>query len=391
MNADYNYNYHYSLPESLIARQPAEPRDAARLFVYDTARNEITFDIFANLGAHLPKKSLLVMNDTKVVPARAMLKKETGGKIEVLFLVNEWRQAPGEPIPVLVDRKITVGARLFFNDPDAKISFTVTRQDENIFYLAPSLLNSGSSSRTSLNLISNSSSKSNLAHELFELLDKNGVTPLPKYIKNTGIGETALREKYQAVFGKNPASVAAPTASLHFTEHLLAQLEKQGVEKAFVTLNVGLGTFAPVSAESLANGTLHTEFLTIPAHSRNAIAAHKRTGEPVIAVGTTVVRTLEAEAAKILFADDSPANNNDITDATQIFIRPPYDFKIVDTMITNFHLPDTSLMMLVQAFLEHKNMNAQKQKRARNLVDLYEVAIKEKFRFYSFGDAMLIK
>ena len=370
---DANYPYYYNLHKDRIARQSAEPRDAARLFVYDTTRDEITFDTFANLGAHLPKKSLLVLNDTKVVPARVMLKKETGGKIEVLFLVNEWQQTPDKPIPALVDRKITIGAQLFFKDPNAKITFTVARQDENIFYLTPSF--------------SNLKSRSNPAQELFKLLDKNGVTPLPKYIKNTGIGEAALRKKYQAVFGKNPASVAAPTASLHFTEHLLAKLEKSGVEKTFVTLNVGLGTFAPVSAESLASGTLHTEFLTIPAQSRVTIAAHKYAGEPVVAVGTTVVRTLEAEAVKIL----STSNNGDITDATQIFIRPPYDFKIVDAMITNFHLPDTSLMMLVQAFLEHKNISAQKQKKTRSLVDLYEIAIKEKFRFYSFGDAMLIK
>jgi S-adenosylmethionine:tRNA ribosyltransferase-isomerase len=352
-------HYFYDLPESLIARQPAEPRDAARLFVYDTAQDTITFDTFSHLDRHLPQKSLLVLNDTKVVPARAILKKETGGKIEVLFLVNEWRRENGEPIPALVDRKITVGTRLFFDGPNTKIFFTVTQQNENIFYLSPSFP----------------------PNDLFAILNKKGITPLPKYIKQTGLDEAALRKKYQAVFGKNPASVAAPTASLHFTERLLTRLEKQGVEKTFITLNVGLGTFAPVSAESLANGTLHTEFLTIPASSRAAIAAHKSKGEPVIAVGTTVVRTLEAEAAKIRSHE-----HGDITDATQIFIRPPYDFKIVDAMITNFHLPGTSLMMLVQAFLLHKNPGAK-----RNLVDLYEVAIKEKFRFYSFGDAMLIK
>jgi S-adenosylmethionine:tRNA ribosyltransferase-isomerase len=356
--------YFYDLPESLIAKQPAEPRDAARLFVYDTARDEILFDTFSNLGIYLPPKSLLVLNDTKVVPARVILKKETGGKIEVLFLVNEWQQKSGEPIPTLVDRKITVGARLFFDGTDLKKSFTVARQDENIFHLEPNFP----------------------PGELFALLDKKGITPLPKYIKHTGPDEVALREKYQAVFGKNPASVAAPTASLHFTERLLAQLEKQGIEKTFITLNVGLGTFAPLSAESLTEGTLHTEFLTIPARSRAIIKAQKLKHEPVIAVGTTVVRTLEAEAAKIRSDASATAMPGDINDATRIFIRPPYDFKIVDAMITNFHLPDTSLMMLVQAFLSHKNPAAK-----RTLVDLYAIAIKEKFRFYSFGDAMLIK
>ncbi|MDR3581718.1 MAG: tRNA preQ1(34) S-adenosylmethionine ribosyltransferase-isomerase QueA [Candidatus Pacebacteria bacterium] len=347
--------YHYDLPESLIARQPAEPRDAARLFVYDTAHDEVAFDVFSNLGAHLPARSLLVLNDTKVVPARAELKKETGGKIEVLFLVNEWRQ-DGSPIPALVDRKVAVGARLFFGD---RRSFTVVRQNENIFYLEPNFP----------------------PDELFRLLDKKGVTPLPKYIKHSGLSEATLRKEYQAVFGKNPASVAAPTASLHFTERLLAKLEAQGIERTFVTLNVGLGTFAPVSAESLASGTLHTEYLSIPAPARATIKAHKLAGVPVVAAGTTVVRTLEAEAAAIL----SKAGHSDITGPTKIFIRPPYEFRIADAVITNFHLPDTSLMMLVQAFLLHKGATK------RNLVDLYRIAIEAKFRFYSFGDAMLIK
>lgn len=364
------YSYDYTLPPSLIATRPASPRDAARLFIYDTLRDEITFDTFSNLGAHLPEHSLLVLNDTKVVPARAMLKKETGGKIEILFLVNEWRRnSADEPIPALVDRKIAVGANVFFDE--SKNSLTVVRQNENIFYLKPNFP----------------------ANEIFKLLDKNGVTPLPKYIKGSNLSEAKLRKEYQAVFGEKPASVAAPTASLHFTNSLLARLEKRGVAKTFVTLNVGLGTFAPVSAENIAHGTLHTEFLTIPARSCVTIATHKNKGEPVVAVGTTVVRALEAEESKILSRNSDTHRGtrgtmNDINDVTQIFIRPPYTFKIVDAMVTNFHLPGTSLMMLVQAFLSQQ---CAKTNRKKALVDLYKIAIEEKFRFYSFGDAMLIK
>ena len=329
--------------------------------MYDTARDGIAFDTFSNLGRYLPPRSLLVLNDTKVVPARAVLRKETGGKVEVLFLVNEWRR-PG-PVPALVDRKVSVGARLYF---DAGRSLAVVRQDGNIFYLKPDFPD----------------------EKLFEILDRRGVMPIPKYIKHSGLSEADLREKYQTVFGRVPASVAAPTASLHMTRRLLGKLERQGVRKTFVTLNVGLGTFAPVSDGDLAAGTLHRESLEIPAPAANMIRAQKRAGRPVVAVGTTVVRTLEAGAARILAGGGGKGGagrrTRAISGATRIFIRPPYEFKIVDALVTNFHLPGTSLMMLVQAFLEHRHAK-------RTVVDLYRAAIAEKFRFYSFGDAMLLR
>ncbi len=346
-----DFSYSYNLPEELIAKRPASPRDSARLFVYNTVSDSVTFDRFYNLDKYLPKDSLLVLNDTKVVPARINLKKETGGKVEALFLVNEWK---GGPVPALVNTKVVVGAKLFL---DKQRSFLVVGQNKNIFYLEPQFP----------------------AKDILKILEKKGTTPIPKYIKGSGLSEKELREKYQTVFGKKPASVAAPTASLHFTERLFKKLEKEGTQKAFVTLDVGLGTFAPVSPESIDSGKLHTEFLNISAATIRSIRKHKQANQPVVAVGTTAMRTLESEAGKILSGAVRP-----IMDATQIFIRPPYEFKIADSMITNFHLPDTSLMMLVQAFLLHKNSGKQ-------LVDLYDLAIKEKFRFYSFGDAMLIK
>ncbi len=353
--ADPQYTYH--LPESLIAKEPAVPRDAARLFVYDTARDAVALDTFAHLGDHLPPQSLLVLNDTKVVPARALLRKAaTGGKVEVLFLVNEW-DGKG-PVPAIVDRKVDVGARIAFGAR----TFIVARQDENIFWFAPEFP----------------------VHELIPALMKRGVTPIPKYIKGSGLGESALRKKYQSVFGETPASVAAPTASLHFTDRLLRWLAAHGVKKAFVTLHVGMGTFAPVTKEDVARGTLHAEHLSISAASRARIRAQKDAGRPVVAVGTTVVRTLESQADALLAQGLSSSPRTAIDAETRMFIRPPYRFKAVDAMVTNFHLPGTSLMMLVQAFLEHKGAR-------KDIVALYEKAIKEKFRFYSFGDGMLIK
>lgn len=344
--------YSYNLPEEFIAKRPASPRDSSRILIYNTLHDEVCFDRFWNLDKYLPKTSFLVLNNTKVVPARAILKKETGGNVEVLFLVNEWKR--GNQIPVIVNKKILVGSKLFF---DTRRFFRVIKQEEQTFFLEPNF-NAG---------------------ELLKILNKKGITPIPKYIKNSGLSEKELRKKYQTIFSKIPGSVAAPTASLHFTERLFDKLRKEGTEKIFVTLNVGRGTFAPVGEENITRGTLHREFLSISEKSIERIREQKKKKKPIVAVGTTVVRTLESQAAKIL----SSRFHGAIVDDTQIFIHPPYDFKIVNILITNFHLPDTSLMMLVEAFLDYKHAK-------RHLVDLYETAIKEKFRFYSFGDAMVI-
>lgn len=349
--------YHYEIPPELIARQPASPRDAARLFVYDTAANAISFDTFAHLGDHLPPKSLLVLNDTKVIPARAELRKETGGKIEVLFLVNEWDRRG--PIPAIADRKVAIGATLRWGTPrdTKKAAFTVVGQDENVFHLRPEFPFSS----------------------FFGILAKKGMTPIPKYIKGTPLGEAALRTHYQTVFGRRPASAAAPTASLHFTERLLHRLDAEGFSRTFTTLHVGIGTFAPVSQENMEQGRLHKESFAISSSARTAIRTAKREGRPVVAVGTTVMRTLESRARELL-AEGKSALSGD----TEIFIRPPHDFLVADAMITNFHLPGTSLMMLVQAFLEYNGA-------PRSVVELYRIAAAERFRFYSFGDGMLIK
>lgn len=322
------------------------------------------FDTFAHLDRYLPPQSLLVFNDTKVVPARALLTKDaTGGKVEVLFLMNEW-DGKG-PVPTIADRKLSLGTRVSFRTTRSSTShgpsFTVVGQDEQIFFLKPEFP----------------------ARDLLPALMRYGITPLPKYIKHPGARESALRKHYQTVFGTTPASVAAPTASLHFTDRLLKKLDRRDdLQKTFVTLHVGMGTFAPVRPENIAQGTLHKERFEIPAKSRAAIRAQKRGGAPVVAVGTTVVRTLESQAKAIL-SPHASRSNAPLSGDTQLFIRPPHQFGIVDALITNFHLPSTSLMMLVEAFLEQKGAS-------RHITELYRIAIKEQFRFYSFGDGMLI-
>ncbi|MBI4994678.1 tRNA preQ1(34) S-adenosylmethionine ribosyltransferase-isomerase QueA [Candidatus Peregrinibacteria bacterium] len=355
----------YHLPQELIATRPAFPRDSSRLFVYDTAADKIIFDRFYNLDKYLPHDSFLVLNKTKVLPARLNLFKETSGRVEVLLLINEL-QAGDKVIKSLSDRKLIVGQKLFFcgsamdgganTDSDSSPpAFFVTGQNKNIFLLRPNFR----------------------IGELRDILLKYGSTPIPKYIKSSPLAERDLRKKYQTVFAsvdkcENRASVAAPTASLHFTKRVFKKLQRQKIPHIFVTLNIGLGTFAPVTQDNFKNKKLFNEYYEIEKSAAEKIAELKRNGKKLIAVGTTVARTLES------FAATQKTKN-----ATDLFIFPPYDFKLVDCLVTNFHLPSSSLMMLVEAFLQHK-------KAPLRLIDLYKIATKNRFRFYSFGDAMMI-
>ncbi len=349
------FNYQYDLPENLIAKHPMLPRDAARLLMYDTATDVVKEDIFANLDIYLPEGVLLVMNDTKVVPARIDLFKVTGGRVEALFLVNEWNGAGS--IPTLLSRGVNTGARLQLAGGK---SFKVVSQSGKIFELQPEFE----------------------AHEIWEILDNDGKMPIPKYIKGSTLSESELRQEYQSVFGKQVASVAAPTASLHFTSEVLRRCEKRNIQIAFITLHVGLGTFAPLTAQNLRTNKLHRERFQIRSTVAQSIKQYKDANKPVVAVGTTVTRALEAAASEIL--DSRKSNNADLVGMTDIFIRPSYQFKIVDALITNFHLPASSLMMMVQALLAQKRAQ-------RSLVELYELAVNKQYRFYSFGDGMLIK
>lgn len=341
---DLNQFYYY-LPKNQIAQKPASPRDHSRIFVYDTKKDTITFDYFYHLDRYLPSDSFLVLNNTKVLPARVEMKKATGGKIIVLFLVNEIKEKG--LVPALVDRKVTVGEKLFFQNGDW---VEVVKQKEHIFTLRYHFTQ----------------------EKLFDLLHRFGMMPVPLYLKNTPLERDQLLKKYQTVFAKKEGSAAAPTASLHFTNRVFNKLKQKGIKKYFVTLHVGLGTFAPITEENLMKKTLHQEYFEIAKSTWQTIEKERKMGKKLLAVGTTVVRTLESAAkTKKLFGQ------------TDLFIFPPYRFLMIDGLITNFHLPKSSLMLLVEAFLQFKGVK-------KSLVELYNIAVKNNFRFYSFGDAMVI-
>ncbi len=338
--------YNFTLPENLLRTEGVEPRDSAKLFVYDTTTNKVTHDIFRNIGKYLPANTMLVFNETKVLPARLWLTKETGGKIEVFVLINEW-QGDTENIPVRVDRKLEVGQKLFCGE---EIVFTTENQDEGIFFL-------------SLKDIQN--------RTLEEILLAYGQTPIPPYLKGNTQSEDELRARYQTVFAKEGASVAAPTASLHFTDTLLEQLKEAGIQKTSLSLEVGLGTFAPLTQENFDSGKLHTEYVTYSQAFLNDI----QKATTLIPVGTTSLRALESLEIKNI---TKPG-----TYATDIFITPGFHFQKAQGLITNFHTPKSSLMLLVDGFLTHKGAK-------RGIVNLYQEARENDYAFYSFGDSMLI-
>ena len=403
--------YDYVLPEELIRKEGVEPRDSARLFVYDTKTDTITHDTFLNLAKYLPEHSVLVLNDTKVVPARLHLKKATGGKIEVFVLMNEMSQLPpplsegragrggykdfSKPlsledstaplgkggqdllIPVLVDRKCGVGWKLFFPNGDY---FEMIRQEENRFF-----------AKLHSPLLNPPLRKGEEVKKLNDLLDEFGETPIPPYLKGEEWlrDEKKLRERYQTVFADSGKSVAAPTAALHFTDRVFRSLREKHIAEAHVTLDVGLGTFAKLKDEHFAEKKLHHEWIEVSSEAAEKINQAKREKRSVITVGTTALRTLESVALGVipgLIRDpEIPVDSfiKPFSGYTNIFISPPHHFRSADILITNFHIPKSSLMLLVDAFLQDKGAK-------RNLVQLYEEAIREKYAFYSLGDSMLI-
>ncbi|OGK38318.1 tRNA preQ1(34) S-adenosylmethionine ribosyltransferase-isomerase QueA [Candidatus Roizmanbacteria bacterium RIFCSPHIGHO2_12_FULL_41_11] len=344
-------DYHYHLPSALIAQEPAKPRDHSRLFIYDTQTDKIRLARFYNLSQFLPPKSFLVFNDTKVAPARLTMHKETSGKVKLLFLVNEVVDHNTRFIRAFVDRQVKINDCLNF---EKNLTITAVKQEENIFTFRLSF-----------------------PYEKLKLaLETAGAMPIPPYIKHSPLTSQELREKYQTVFAKKWGSAAAPTAALHFTKHVFSDLIKSGIDQYFITLQVGLGTFAPINEENISQKKLHAELVEVNCQTLKSIKLAKVQGKQLVAVGTTVVRSLES-----LVLQKKDRFNSHFS--TELFIFPPYQFKMVDGLITNFHLPKSSLMMLVEAFLQYK-------KAKRHLVDLYSVAITEGFCFYSFGDAMFI-
>ncbi len=356
--------YDYYLPEKNLALKPEIPRDHSKIFVYFTKTDEIIFDIFFNIDKYLSKDNFLVLNNTKVVPVRIEMKKQTGGKVVSLFLINEYQG--DKKIQFLVDRKINIGEKIYFKNGEF---IKVLEQNKNIF-----------------------TGKFNFDDKkLFELFFKYGSMPIPLYLKNTPLKKSELKERYQTVFAKNIGSVAAPTASLHFTKRVFNKLEKIGIKKYYVTLHVGLGTFASINESNIKNKSLHEEYYQVEDEVWKNINLLKTQGKKLVAVGTTVVRTLESKVRRRNFLTQwrplHPKSSKNLSPSsfskTNLFIFPPFNFQMIDCLITNFHLPKSSLMMLVEAFLQYK-------KAKRHLIDLYKIAIKNNFRFYSFGDAMVI-
>ena len=334
--------YDYQIPPALIAQKPALPRDSAKLLVYNKNSGVTRFSTFAHIAEYLPKNSVLVLNETKVIPARLAVKKETGGKAEILYI-----RTVGELIEVMADRKLAVGSKLTLAP---KINFTVVGQKEKYYHLKSSFPLS----------------------RLLGVLNRYGQMPLPPYIKHSPLSRNDLKEKYQSVFARKAGSIAAPTASLHFTQRLLRKIEKSGVKIRFVTLHVNLGTFAPLTEENMKTGRLHEEYYEIDKKTADFLNRQKKKVAPIIAVGTTTVRALASAA-------DKNTRLSKLSGATDLFIREGYRFKFADGIVTNFHVPKSSLLMLVASFTGREK-----------LLEFYREAIKKKFKFFSFGDGMLI-
>jgi S-adenosylmethionine:tRNA ribosyltransferase-isomerase len=337
-------DFDYNLPPEYIAQTPVEPRDASRLLVLDRATGEIEHKIFSGIGAYLTSGDLLVLNQTRVIPARIYARKATGGRVELLLLRREnlltWECLVG-------GKGLSEGRQVGIeNGPSARILDVMDGSRRRIRFSEP-------------------------IEPYFPVV---GNIPLPPYIHEP------LRdaERYQTVYAHEPGSAAAPTAGLHFTERLLMELRGKGIRTTYVTLHVGLDTFAPVTEDDPAGHQIHTEWCDLSQEAAAAINSTRQAGGRVIAVGTTSVRTLES-AARHSELSNLREQVLPYTGNTNLFITPGYRFKLVDGMLTNFHLPRSTLIMLVSAFAGRET-----------ILRAYEVAKREKYRFYSFGDAMLI-
>lgn len=336
-------DFYYNLPEELIAQTPVEPRNSSRLLKMNRETGEIEHRHFYNLCDYLKKGDLLVLNDSRVLPARLYgVKKETGSNIEFLLLEQK-----GDKVWEIICRpgkKAKVGAEFIFGGGRLKAIVTEVKDDGNRIV------------------------KFDCEGSFFTALDEIGQMPLPPYITH----KLDDKERYQTVYSRELGSAAAPTAGLHFTNEMLEEIKAMGVDIAYVTLHVGLGTFRPVKEDDILDHKMHSEHYELCSETADKINRTKQNGGRVIAVGTTSCRTLESMTLENGLVKPSEGY-------TDIFIYPGYKFKLLDGLITNFHLPESTLIMLVSAFAGYENtMNA------------YKIAVEEKYRFFSFGDAMLI-
>ena len=333
-------DFYYDLPEELIAQTPIEPRNASRMMCVDRDTGTVTHDHFYNLCEHLREGDLLVMNDSRVIPARLY-----GEKIDFIeFLLLEQKGDKLWEIICRPGKKAKVGTRFSFGGGRLVAEVVEVKDDGNRIV------------------------QFECEGNFFTALEDVGQMPLPPYIKE----KLENKERYQTVYSNELGSAAAPTAGLHFTEEMLDDLRHRGIKTAFVTLHVGLGTFRPVKEDNVLNHKMHSEHYHLPKETADLINQTKAAGGRVIAVGTTTCRTLESVAT--FYGDISEHEGY-----TDIFIYPSYKFKCIDGLITNFHLPESTLIMLVSAFMGYENtMNA------------YRIAVQEKYRFFSFGDSMCI-
>ena len=334
-------DFYYDLPEELIAQTPAEPRDSSRLLVYDRVTGQTEHRIFKDVVKYLRAGDVLVVNNTKVLPARLYGSTQNGGAVEVLLLkrqsIDTWE------VLVKPGRKCAVGKKIIISDGLSLTVQEVTPTGERIV-------------------------KFEYDGVFEEILERLGSMPLPPYIKE----KLKDKSRYQTVYAKYDGSAAAPTAGLHFTPELLSEIKSMGVEIASVLLHVGLGTFRPVKEDIITDHKMHSEYYEVGAEAAEIINCAKREGRRIIAVGTTSVRTLESVADENGFL--KPCRGN-----TEIFIYPPYKFKCVDALITNFHLPESTLIMLVAAMTGREE-----------ILNVYRTAVEERYRFFSFGDAMMV-
>ena len=336
-------DFFYDLPEELIAQTPIEPRDASRLMLIDKSNKNCDEDVFRNIIDYLNEGDLLVLNDTRVLPARIYgTRTDTGAVVEFVLLkqleTNKWECIAGP------GKKAKEGHSFKFSD---KLSATVIN-----------VLDDG-----------NRVLDFNCDKDFFAALDEIGQMPLPHYIKE----ELKDKERYQTVYSKELGSAAAPTAGLHFTKELMEKIKNKGVDIAYVTLHVGLGTFRPVKVDEITDHHMHSEHYSISKETAEKINFTKKNGGRVICVGTTSCRTLESAATKY-------GEIKECEDDTSIFIYPGYEFKCMDALITNFHLPESTLIMLVSAFAGYDFT-----------MEFYNKAVKDKYRFFSFGDSMFIR
>lgn len=342
MNEIKTSDFNFDLPQELIAQDPLEDRSGSRLLCLDQKTGKTEHHIFRDIVNYLEPGDCLVLNNTKVIPARLIGHRESGGVVEVLLLKR--RENDVWETLVKPGKKAKPGTKLFFGDGllQAEVLETVDEGNRLIQFTYQGIFE--------------------------EVLDKLGEMPLPPYITH----KLQDKNRYQTVYAKYEGSAAAPTAGLHFTKELLQQIEEKGVSLAYVTLHVGLGTFRPVKVDNILEHHMHSEYYQVTQEAADKINAAKEKGKKVICVGTTSCRTIESAA-------DENGHLTACCDNTEIFIYPGYRFKVLDELITNFHLPESTLVMLVSALAGREHVLA-----------AYEEAIREKYRFFSFGDAMYI-